>query len=74
MGEKLWHQFMLICLLVPCGMLMDAVLDAQIGGKNISSLNIQLGRLGQVVVFLKARREVGFLYGLLADRKQCRSE
>lgn len=46
---------------------MDTVLDTQIMRQNhSSSLNIQLG---QVVVFLKARGEVGLLYGLLADRK-----
>lgn len=33
-------------------------------------LNIQLRRLGYIVAFLKARRNVGLPYGLLADRKQ----
>lgn len=51
------------------------MLDTQIMRQNHSSaLNMQLGRQGQVVIFLKARREVGLLYGFLADRKQCRNE
>lgn len=50
---------------------MDAVLDAQtMREEHSSSLSIWLRRLGQVVAFLKARREVGLLYGLLADREQ----
>lgn len=53
------------------GMLWDAVLDAQtVREEHSSSLNIQLRRLGRVVVFLRARREVGLLYGLLADRER----
>lgn len=51
-------------------MLWDAVLDAQtVREEHSSSLNIQLRRLGRVVVFLRARREVGLSMDLLADRE-----